>query len=285
VGIPPGTKDVMVMAQPAGTNGTVKPDGTFTMWRLDPGKYTLQANRWGQTQLASTPVEIEVAGANLEHIELRIVPPFDIAGQLRFDDEEAGQGPKPPKRPDGSDAPAPPPGRPNVFLYPLAGFANGANASVDTDDTFTLRGAQPGKYRVMVMGLSGYVKSLRAGDTEVDGDVLDVRNGAPGPLTVTLSSNYCEISGTVSDSNGPLADATVLLSPVDQPRNTKSASSDSSGNYKLRVAPGKYKLAAMDQEAMSWGMEGPDFDDYQTETVEVSAGDKVTKDLVKERKQ
>ena len=175
-GVPAGAKNVAVMAQAAQQQSAmVKPDGSFSLWRLDPGKYTLQAMHWGgQNQLMSAPVEIEVAATNLEHIELRMIPPFDIAGQLRFDDEQAREGPKPPKRRDGTDAPAPQPQPHMVRLISQNQFAGGNGAKAEADDSFTLKEVQPGRYRVEVEGVSGYVQSLRVGDTDVAGDILDV---------------------------------------------------------------------------------------------------------------
>jgi hypothetical protein len=283
-GIPEGVKNVMVMAIPGGGASTAA-DGTFKMWRLDPGKYTLQAQHFaGQTQLHSAPVEIEVATVNLEHLELRMVPPFEIAGQLRFDDDQAREAPKPPTRPDGTAPPAPPPQPRRVDLHSLnPQWGQAAHASVGADDSFMLEKVQPGRYRLMLTGTSGYVKSLRAGETEVDGDILDVRNGSVGPLTVTVSSNFCEVSGTVSDSKGPVANAPVVLAALEDPSSFRTGQSDSAGTYKFRVPPGKYKLAAVDEVPMSWGFQGPDLDEYEPESLDLSAGDKITKDLVQRK--
>jgi hypothetical protein len=166
-----------------------------------------------------------------------------------------------------------------VQLFPVYGqHVQTADSTVGADDSFTLERVQPAKYRVTLRGTSGYVKSVRAGDTETEGDILDVRNGAPGPVTVTVSSNFCEISGTVSDSKGPMQNAYVMLVSQEDPTITQSTRSDS-GAYKFSVPPGKYKLAAVDEETLAWGMRGPDLEDYEVESVDLSAGDKVTKDL------
>jgi hypothetical protein len=279
-GMPADLKNVMVNVQPSGQGANVRADGSFTIWRLDPGKYTLQVQHWGgQTPVMSAPVEIEVTSVNLEHVELHMVPPFDIAAQVHFDDEQARESPKPPTRPDGTSPPAPPQQR-RVQLFPVNGQnVQMVDSKVGDDDSFTLERVQPAKYRVVLNGTSGYVKSVRAGDAETDGDILDVRTGAPGPVTVTVSSNFCEISGTVSDSKGAVKNARVLLVSQEDPSVTQSSGSDSSGTYKFRVPPGKYKLAAVDEDALTWGMLGPDLDDYEVESVELSAGDKITKDL------
>ena len=66
----------------------------------------------------------------------------------------------------------------------------------------------PGKYLVIVTGYGGYVKSVRLGETTGDGPVLNLNQGSGGAaVTVTLSSAYGEISGTVQDNKGPAAGA------------------------------------------------------------------------------
>jgi hypothetical protein len=286
-GLPAGVKNVMVNTFPSGQGSGVKADGTFSLWRLDPGKYTLQAQNWsgGQSRLMSSPLEIEVTTTDLDHLELRMVPAFEIAGQLRFEDEQAREAPKPPTRRDGTSPPAPPPQPRRVQLRSLDRFNGmGANAVAAADDSFALEKVQPARYRVTVTGVSGYVKSLRAGETETDGDMLDVRNGSPGSLTVTVSSNFCELSGTVSDSSGPVKDAPVALVPVEDPADVRIVHADAAGAYKFRVAPGKYRLAAVDDDAMTWGFQGPELDDYDPETIDLSAGDKIAKDLAQRKK-
>ena len=56
------------------------------------------------------------------------------------------------------------------------------------------------------------MKSLRLGVAEGDGDVLDVRNGPGGDaLTLVVSARTVEISGTVTDYQGPANGAPVML--------------------------------------------------------------------------
>jgi hypothetical protein len=283
IGVPAGHKGVVVMTQPRSYTTGVRGDGSFAIWRMDPGKYSLQAHDWGsQSALMSAPAEIEVATANVDHVELRLIPPFDIAGQVRFDDDQAREAPKPPTRPDGTAAPAPPPEPRQLQLLPFdRQFVPWGHTDLGADDSFTFEKMQPAKYRVEVLGLSGYVRSIRAGDVVTDGSILDARNGAPGPVTVVVSSKFCVVSGAASDDKGPLTGAQVILQSLEDPTNVQFAQSDSAATYKFRAPPGKYRLALVDPGAVSWGMQGPDLEDYQPQTVELSAGDKITKDLIR----
>jgi hypothetical protein len=279
-GLPPDSKNVYIQIQPAASSEgsgqeqtSVKPDGSFEYWRLDPGKYTLVAGSM-QGPLQSAPLEIEVTTAPLEHLELRLVPSFDVAGQVRFDDEQARQLPQPPQRPG---QPPPPPVQRRMQLR---GETNGqtVNADLGADDSFTAEKLQPARYHVEMLGTSGYVKSVRAGNTETEGDLLDLRNGPPGPVTVVVSSNFGEVSGTVNDSKGPAANVLVVLSGLSGMR---SGWTDAGGAYKFtHVAPGKYKLVAPEDGA-GIPQRSEDLEDYEdvAESVDLQAGDKISRDL------
>ena len=277
----PGAKGSIVMAFPPGQSAVAKADGTFAFWGLDPGKYMLMAMAMGgQSRITSTPVDIEVATVNLENLELRMMAPFDVAGQVRFDDDQARQ-PAKPQANQGETAPPPPPRR--VGLRPMQQWTGQmANATVAEDDSFTLEKVEPGRYGVTISWGSGYVKSVRIGDTESAGNMLDVRNGSAGPLTLTVSSNFCEVSGTVNDSKGPVADVQVALSPLAESANTRVERTDSNGNYKFTaVVPGKYKLAAVDPDFTVMWFQTDILQDYDevAESFDLSPGDKIGKDL------
>ena len=82
-------------------------------------------------------------------------------------------------------------------------------------NSFQFEKVQPGRYRVELNDvMDAYVKSLSLGSVQVDGDILDVRNGSGGgALTLTISADTGEISGIVSDSKGPVAGVMVMSMP------------------------------------------------------------------------
>ncbi len=267
----------------------VKADGTFTIANLDPGKYTLVVTADGrgpQRNLQSAPVEIEVAGNNIEHLELRMIAPFEVTGQIRFDDAQI-RFPKPPAAPDNLPDDVPPPSATGkIRLLKLNGgmLTEGPNADVDADDSFTLEKVTPGRYRVMLELGQSYVRSVRAGATETEGDILDVGNGLPGELVVSVSSLTCEISGTVNDTGGPVANAHVVLVPdTGSGLFSNSTSTKSDGTYLFTgVPPGKFKLAVTEDELyMNFAQPGEALEDYKdvAESIELHPGDKLTKDL------
>src|ERR1035441_8610277 len=200
-----------------GPQSTVKPDGSFTISPMDPGKYTLAAVSYGRGPLhnpRSAPVEIEVAGTNLENIELRMIPPFEVPGQVRFDDERARLPQQRPARQSQPPAAQPPLPPRQIHLQAVTGFmGNALAAEIGADDSFTLENVLPGRFHVRLSWGPAYVRSVRIGSTETEGDILDVHNGPAGPVTIAVSSLTCQISGTVNDLSGPAANTRVVLIP------------------------------------------------------------------------
>ena len=305
--VPAGGKTLVRAVASAATGGGVqmagyvKADGSFQIWQLDPGKYTLVATNTSQGPglqrgVQSAPVEVEVSGLDIEHIELRMIQPFDVSAQLRFDDAKAREVPTMQARPvPGQPPPAqgapPQPMQRRVMLRPEGqAFVNVGQSmfqpvEIGADDSFTLEKLLPLRYRLMPMW-GVYVKSVTVGDIETEGDILDLRNGPAGAINVTVGSVMGEVSGVVSDSSGPAAGVRVVMvsdrSPGGNPMFGVSAAS---GTYKFAaVPPGKYKLIAGDNEIVMQFQLGKDPEEYAdlAESIEVHAGDKVTKALKKQ---
>jgi protocatechuate 3,4-dioxygenase beta subunit len=293
-GMPGGVTPTGIEMTREGENGyggpqsTVKPDGSFTISPMDPGKYTLAAVSYGRSplhNLRSAPVEIEVAGTNLEHIELRMIPPFEVPGQVRFDDERARLPQQRPAR--QSQPPAAQPAVPplQIHLKAVLGFQGDALAAeIGADDSFTLENVLPGRFHVLLSWGPAYVRSVRIGSTETEGDILDVCNGPAGPVTIAVSSLMCQISGTVYDSNGPAANIRVVLVPeAGGGRGLQSTPVKADGTYSfVALPPGKYTLAATDADFNPNRYErGVALEDYEdvAESIDLRPGDKITKDL------
>ena len=271
-----------------GPENLVKADGTFTFAHLDPGKYTLTAISFGksgpQRSVTSAPVEIEIAGTNIEHIELRMIPPFEVRGQVRFDDERI-RSPQPPP-----EAPGQAPTRHSsvpvrqIRLEDGAGFMRQElSTEIVADDTFTLERVLPGRYRVTLSWGPGYVRSVSVGPTETEGDMLDVRNGPVAAITVWVSSLTCDIAGTVNGPDGPAAGAHVILAPETAGIHfMRVVPAGPDGTYTITgLPPGKYKIAASDDDSYSdlmWPGVSLE-DDANAEIVDLRPGDKIMKDL------
>jgi large repetitive protein len=257
-----------------GSNGKftvdgVRQDGTFQIPNVNPGKYRLFANaNIGGQRLRTAVEDVEVANKSIDRIELRMLTPITIAGRFDFDDE----------RPQTRTP------RPSLLFVDLIGGTQPQRPEVHDDGTFTVTGLLPGLYRVILSSPGVFIRSLRLGMDTTEGRLLDLRHGAVGgTLTVLISSEVGEISGVVSDGNGPVANARLALSVYDDERSTVTfATADATGNYRFgNLPPGKYRLAAIDDgdAAAAKGV----LEDYQDvlAEVEIHASDRVIQNLTR----
>jgi hypothetical protein len=243
-------------------------------------------------QMTSGPVAVEVGDSDVENIGLTIIPPEEIRGQLNFDDEAARQAiPAPqsnaprPAAAQGASSQAPPPRpAPRIQLREVFGTGQVKTADVSEDGAFTIAKVSPGKFLVVVIGYQAYVKSTLLGTAPHEGPILDLTRGSAGaPLTVTLSSVYGEIAGTVQDDKGPAAGARVVLCDtvgIGSIRNTTITGPD--GTYTLKtVTPGAYKLLAIDDSEVHTMTSEPSMDDYdeRADSVDVRPKETLTRDL------
>jgi hypothetical protein len=300
-GIPEGAKNVFVQVMQAnggqGAQGAqVKPDGSFEIWRPNPGKYSLKAqyNNSGEL-MASGAVEVEVGDSDIDNIGLTMLAAEEIHGQLDFDDEGAKQAPQAPARPGTQGtaaggtlgtAQAPPPRPPRrIILREMSGMGQTKMGDVSEDGAFTIFSkVSPGKYLVIMSGYRAYVKSVRIGETASEGPVMNLNQGSGGAaVKVTLSSAYGEITGTVQDEKGPAEGARVALrDTISSPATTLTVGSGPDGTYRMRsVTPGTYKLMVLDESETHTIISDPSSDDYDErgETVEVRPKETLTRDV------
>jgi len=296
-GLPPGAENVQFMVQQARNNpgrfgsmgyatnwhgARVKKDGTFSIWRLAPGPYRIGA-QWNNSasQMVAAPVDVVVGDTDIDGVELRMVAAANLSGQVEYEDDDA----KPPGSAEQSQQART---MPQEFLQGIDGTNGGFASRVDAANAFTIERVVPGRYRVNWNAAGGYIKSMRLGQSEIQGPVLDLSNGAAGvTLTLVIGSRYGSVSGTVQSDGASTAGMVVALLPGDQESGAgmpwQSASVGADGSYTLnRVVPGTYKLAAVAQDDLNALMQGGDeWDQYAPvmETVTITAADKATQDL------
>jgi large repetitive protein len=246
-----------------GNNGQgipLEPDGSFEIWGLDPGKYKLGAG-WDSSGAVAT-AEVDVAGTNIENLELRVVAPSNIAGRLESETPESAQ-PVPARKVILGEFPAP----------------------VGEDGTFNLEKIPAGKYLVSLSWDSQYVRFMRLGSQTIDGRLLDLSNGSAGAeLTLRLSAATGSVSGTVLDDQGKPVEARValILDSENPGFATRYAKAKQDGAYSFpNVPPGSYKLVAVPEDDADLILQEPGLAEYEDamETVEVGDGEKISRDL------
>ena len=250
----------------------IKPDGTFRLWRLYPGKYELTAT-WqapGGRDFRSAPVDFEVAGSNIENLVLRLIPPADITGRVVLQDDSAKPDPKAAAK----------------LTLMNAGLRGGSkSADVAADGSFHVDQVEAGRYRVTPSWSNAYVASMQLGSVAIDGSLLDLTSGAAGgELSVRLSSATGSISGSVADDKGPAPGAHVVLVFDGEGGGVppRFATAGAGGTYSFGgVAPGKYKLVAVQDAESDYIAQSGRLDDYEDlmESIEVHPAEKLSRDL------
>lgn len=256
-----------------GAGNPIKPDGSFQFWGMDPGKYRLSAS-WGgrsASPVSTELIQIEVGASNVDNIELHVLPASELAGRLLMESADAKL----------SNA------QTRVSMRQI-GFASNDSYSalVAPDDTFTLKSVRAGKYAVSVSRDGVYVKSVRLGATQLDGDIVDLSNASgAADVTLVLSNAVGSLSGTAHDAKDNPVEALVILSRDRGEETsivTRSTDAHANGSYSFgNIAPGSYKLIAVPRDRTDI-LRDPfalaAYDDL-IESVEVAPGNNVSMDI------
>ncbi len=220
------------------------PDGSFTFPHLKPASYRIVATGSdGNRQLRSRPMELRV-DSEVTDLRLELEPGRDLAGTVEVAED--------------------PPGRPaekrTVTLHPteMSGMDRAPSASVASDGTFGLTDVFPQEYRVTVEPLpeNGYLKAVVLdGAAARPGGLVDLSQGGSN-LKITLSRKAAQVSGVVTDKEGrPLAITVAMIALFDDPEHPERAQQtriDPDGHYSFKgIAPGKYRLVAVDVQTGS----------------------------------
>lgn len=213
-------------------------DGKFELRGVLPGSYYLIANTNFDGKSYAARQLIDVAATNIEDVILTISPGVEIQGRVRVEGN------------------SPAPANLQVTLRQReAGIMFSAipTKALNSDSTFTLQNVGPDNYNFFFPGLpEGYfVKSIRAGDTDVLANGLNLLNGTPSNVEIVLSPDAAEATGIVQNpkTQQPMPGATVVLIPTERNRldQHKTTTTDQSGSFRIRsITPGEYKAYAWD---------------------------------------
>ena len=247
-------------------NTQVKPDGTFEFPSVPPGSYNIVALTLGAKPHANYQ-ELNVGNSNVEGVNLSINPGTSVTGHIRFE----------------TDPPQPPNLQVRLSLRAGVGGLQAVPApaavKVDASGNFRFDDVNPEQYNVNINPPQGYyVKSIRAGNTDVLLSGLNLATGA-GAIEITMAANPPTVGGTVTNADAaqPAPAVTVVLIPQDkerqgQPYFYNSATTDQYGAFSFnRVTPGDYKVYAW-EDVQSGQWYDPDFmKQYESKGESVSA--------------
>lgn len=228
-----------------GESAKVSPAGEFEIRRLTPGSYSAFAQvPVSKTWLTSASTVLDLTGADVEGLVLRITGGFTISGRIVVEGDTV---------PDLSGI---------GLNLKREGTPQGATVLAD-DRSFREEDMKPGQYSFSLSGLPEgfYVRTIRLGDADVLYAGVAITSGPVGPVEIVLSPKAGRVSGVVQmgDPAKPAAGATVVMVPQEKERVEVAlfyqvATTDQHGRFKFgNVPPGEYKVYAWeDVEATAW---------------------------------
>src|ERR1017187_3792473 len=260
---------VGLMKEGGGYNtGVNDPDGKFELQGVSPGSYILTAASTVGGRNCSARLPIQVGATDLEGIELHLMPPVEVAGQIRIEGKTSDKL-----------------SRLNIALESGGRRAQSmASLGAKEDGSFVLQGLEPAVYQVSAEAPEElYLKAVRWGDRDVMQSGLDLTQGAAeSKLVVVMSANGGQIDSVVEDDqSAPAVEATVTLVPSGAAPSRslfKFASTSPRGHFSMAgIAPGSYKLFAWEDADPNQVMYDPDFlkpFDSQAQSIEIAEGSK-----------
>jgi hypothetical protein len=220
--------DVETTARTGGDGSFAFPGAYDRGWRL-----TAEAEAAGVKLRVQTA--LEVAGHDVEHLHLRLAPPFALTGKVVR------------QVPEGVPLPAGP--AVGVMLMVRAGGDHVNHAVADASGNFRIEGIAPGAYTIRPIspGPPFYLDSVQLGTRDVTEQEVELTPDSL-PVTITYNSDGGGVRGAVENCGG----ATVVLAPRDTALQSyefiRQASCQADGRFEISsIRPGEYDAFAFDR--------------------------------------
>ena len=207
---------------------------TFRINAAPPGSYTLRAIANSNEHGFQAEMSVDIGAQPPEPIELTFLPGASFTGSI----EISGDQPQPISnamiRLVSLNWP--------VYSQPYA--------KVATDGKFEISGVMPGRWRLQVENVPGYVKTFTIGDQPVSPYGFSVSPGSGGAMRIVMGDHTAQIEGTVTGERPEGASLWLMVVPEDPDRiaagRVWNTGLDRSGHFAINgVEPGKYRLYAL----------------------------------------
>jgi len=207
---------------------------TFRIEAVTPGSYTLRAIANSNERGYQAELPVDIGAQPPEPIEIAFLSGASFTGSI----EVAGDQPQP-----ITNA--------MIRLMPLNWpVYSQPYTKVEKDGRFAISGVMPGRWRLQVENVPGYVKSFTIGDQPVSPYGFNVGPASGGVMRIVMGNQMAQIEGTVTGERPEGASLWLMAVPNDPERVTAgrfwTTGVDGSGHFTLNgVEPGKYRLYAL----------------------------------------
>jgi hypothetical protein len=213
--------------------------GEFRIQNVLPGSYDLVAStaEGGQSFFAKTSVE--VGDAPLDPIDLTLAPAPTVTGTILIE----GDTNMPMTNGD-------------LRMNPLDGrlmMQPPPQAKVQSDGTFVINSVAPGRWRLFLGGVQGYIKSVQLGGQEATPWDLEI-GSSPSQLKILVGTKFAKLEAALSASmDGAGQIAGMLWASNGDPNFQQNFSINTQNPGTIQVPPGKYHVCAF-ATAQPWGL-------------------------------
>jgi hypothetical protein len=266
------------MLRGAQLRAATRPDGSFAIPNVTPGRYTIIARSGEGPEQATALQPLLIAGDVT--VALAPTPGVDVGGTVTIESAtgqvpRAYQGFRIALRPIGAAASLP---------------GNARPSPVDDKGAFTIAGVIPGEYLVDVTAPQGWVmKTVYLDGADATDRPIEVRASSLRGLNVIFSDRVSTLSGTVrAEGDASPAGLTVVAFPSDEAlwfpesRHIRTARADQAGSYRMAgLPPGDYFVAAVDDVEPGEWYDPAFLEQLKTGAVRVrvNEGDQQSRDL------
>jgi hypothetical protein len=227
------TSESAELGVPLGIGGVTKPDGTFTLPDVPPGRYVLNASLRGDgpSEIANMP--ITVAGADVTGAALVTGRPASMRGRLVTD--------------AGASRPLPT----GLSVIAVASRAGGTVLDSASGTAFELDDlAEPFHLRVDDLPESWTVKAIVVNGLDVTDGTIALPTGQDAEAQVVLTDRVAEVSGTLPAAVRPRS-VSVVVFPEDEAKWTypsryvRMAEVDARGRFRVLGLPPRERYLAL----------------------------------------
>jgi len=231
-----------------GLRAATRPDGTFSIPNVTPGKYTIIARADGGPNAAPrTAMQSLVVAGEEVNVALSPTPGVQLGGAITF--EAAGSPPSTGFQ--GFRVTPVPVGA----IAALPGGRGGRAGDIGQNGQFAINDVMPGFYSIRAGAPRGWtMKAVYLDGREVTDAPIEVKSENVTGLNVIFTDRISSLGGSVRDTRGnPIGDVAVIAFPADerlwspQSRQIMTARTDRLGAYTLAsIPPGEYLVVAVD---------------------------------------